>query len=159
MDESYYTFKIRIPKSTKRWFRFSLLSLLILVTGICLLLGFWPQRGDRKSHTIQLQLVEAEDAAEVIEKLHEIWPDGSTSKTVTRDDGGKFSVEFDIATNTIRFLANDAELKKIEELLKKLGEAPNPPAPQLPPKSKFRYLSNQQAFCTPLMYLRGRSGV
>jgi hypothetical protein len=142
MDESYYTFIVRIPRLTKRLFRFSLFSLLMLVTLICLLLGSWPQHGDRKLHTIQLRLVRAETAAEVI---HEIWPDISKSNTVTAEDRSKLSVEVDAATNTIRFLANDTELKQIEELLQKLGEGPNPPAPQSLPEIKYWYLSRQQA--------------
>jgi hypothetical protein len=146
MDESCYRFEVRIPKPTKRWFRFSLLSLLILITGVCLVLGLWPQRGDRTWHAIQLQQFPAQSFAEVIEKLHLIGPDASTSKTVTPDDG-KLSVEVDADTNTIQFWANEAELTKIEELLLKIGEAPNSPAPQRDPsrKSKFRYLSHQQA--------------
>ena len=137
MDESYHNFTVRIPKPTKRWLRFSLLSLLILVTVICLLLGLWPPHGNRKLHTIQLQRLPAASVADLINKLLANGPNASTSKTVTGDDG----------TNTIRFLANEDELKKIEELLLKLGEAPNPPAPQreLPPESKFRDISHQQA--------------
>jgi hypothetical protein len=147
MDESYYSFTIRIPKPTKRWFRFSLVSLLILVTSICLLLGLWPRYGNRKLHTIQLQRLPAESVTDVIKKLLVNGPNASKSETVTGDDGSKLSVEVDIDTNTIRFLANEAELKKIEELLLQLGEAPNPRAPQreLPLNSKFRDISHQQA--------------
>lgn len=128
MDESYYSFTVRIPKPTKRWFRVSLVSLLILFTGICLLLGLWPQHGNRKLHTIQLQRLPARSVADVIEKFLVNGPNASKSKTVARDDVSKPSVEVEIDTNSIRFSANEAELKQIEELLLKLGEAPNPPA-------------------------------
>jgi hypothetical protein len=156
MDESYYRFEVRIPKPTRRWFRFSLLSLLILVTGICLVLGLWPQPGMRKWHTFQLRQLPARSVADVVEHLFVDMPadvlersfeNYSKSKTVTGDDGGKPSVEFDVDTNSIRFLATEAELRLLEEVLLKLGESPNPPTPQreLPPKSKFRLLSHQQA--------------
>jgi hypothetical protein len=155
MDESYYNFTVRIPKPSKRWFRFSLLSLLILVTGICLVLGLWPRHGDGW-HTIQLQNTRAEDMAEVIEEvfvnkpagdLFQNWPFYSKSKDVPENDGSKLAVEVDVDTNSIRILATEAELKKIEELLQKLGEGPNPPAPQREPspESKFRLLSHRRA--------------
>jgi hypothetical protein len=202
MDESFYRFELRIPRPTKRWFRFSLLSLLVLITGVCLVLGLWPQHGDRKLHTIQLQQLPARIVAEFMEELQVIGADNSKSKavigidrskptvevdddtnsnrlstwsvadvikklqqlvygrnasksqTVTLDDGRQIDV--DTATNTIRFLANEAELKNVEELLLKLGEGPNPPAPQreLPPKSKFRLLSHHQASATAQRAIR-----
>ena len=142
MDESYYSFTVRIPKLTKRWFRFSLLSLLILVTGICLVLGMWPQHDDGW-HTIQLKFIRAETAAEVI---HKVWPDVSKSKTVNGAERSKLAVEVDVDSNSIRILATEAEMKEIEELLLKLGEGPNPPAPQPTPRhrGKFRLLAHQR---------------
>ena len=144
MDEQYYSFIVRIPKPTMRWFRFSLVSSLILITAICLLLGLWPRHGNRKLQAIQLQRLPAESVADVIKQFLVNGPDASNSKTAI----SKPSVEVDIDTNTIRFSANEAELKTIEELLLKLGKAPKSPASQgeNPPKSKSRDISHQQAY-------------
>jgi hypothetical protein len=99
-------------------------------------------------HFIQLQKLPAMAVAEVIEKLQVIGPDASTLNT--RHDRSQPSVGVEIDTNTIRFLANEEELQKIEELLLKLGEGPNPPVPQqeVPSKSKFRYLHISHVFTT-----------